>query len=158
MQKTGRFTVLESVEMWRRYKAGETLLSIGQSLGRSNAIMHNQMKLNGGVIPPPKRSPRVLSFAEREEISRGIAAKRSYRQIAKQLGRAPSTICREVRRHGGSYFRCFYRARRADWRAWDRAKRPKPCVLGLNRRLQMLVAAKLKLDWSPQQISGWLKA
>ena len=157
MQKTGRFSVPERVEIWRRYKAGESLASIGRAIGRPNPIIHQRMRLTGGVIPPPKRAPRVLSFAEREEISRGIAAKCSYRQIAHRLGRAPSTICREVRRHGGSYFRCFYRASRADWRAWNRAKRPKPCVLSVNRRLQGLVAAKLKLDWSPQQISGWLK-
>ena len=92
MQKTGRFSVPERVEIWRRYKAGETLASIGRAIGRPNPVVHRRMKLSGGVIPPPKRAPRVLSFAEREEISRGIAAKCSLRRIAQQLGRAPSTI------------------------------------------------------------------
>jgi IS30 family transposase len=158
MGKYQRISVPDRVEIWRKYKAGESLASIGRAIGRPNAVIHNFLRrVSGGVLPPPKRAARVLSFAEREEISRGIAARLSYRQIAKRLGRSPSTICREVRRHGGSYFRCFYRAGRADWRAWDRAKRPKRCVLSLNRRLQAIVAAKLKEDWSPQQISGWLK-
>jgi len=95
MQKTGRL-VPEGVEIWRRYKAGESLASIGRAIGRPNSVMHKRMRLSGGVIPPPRRAPRVLSFAEREEISRGIAAKCSLRQIAQRLGRAPSTISREV--------------------------------------------------------------
>jgi IS30 family transposase len=93
-------------------------------------------------------------LAEREEISRGIAADSSVREIAAVFGRAPSTVSREIERHGG---RDKYRAADADCRAWDQAKRPKQCLLATNDRLQMMVATKLNLDWSPEQISGWLK-
>jgi IS30 family transposase len=149
----------ERAEMWRRYKAGESLRSIGRALGRGGASIWAQLKPFGGIAAQRRRSARVLSMEEREEISRGLAADASIRSIAERLGRAPSTVSREVRRHGGKYHpRDRYRARTADWRAWKRARRPKACVLALNRRLQALVAGKLKLDWSPQQISGWLKA
>jgi IS30 family transposase len=149
----------ERFEAWRRYKAGESLSSIGRALGRPTASVFVAMKASGGGLSPPQhRSPRVLSFTEREEISRGLATSESLREIARRLGRAPSTVSREVRRHGeGSYYRHCYRAQRADWRAWKRARRPKKCVLASNARLQAVVAGKLKLDWSPQQISGWLK-
>ena len=100
----------------------------------------------------------MLSAAEREEIPRGLAGSVSIRSIARRLGRAPSTVSREVRRHSGkNYYNNPYRARTADFRAWNRARRPKRCVLALNRRLQEQVAGKLQLDWSPEQISGWLK-
>jgi len=95
----------------------------------------------------------VLSLNEREEISRGLAAGRSLRSIAGRLGRAPSTVSREVARHGG---RRRYRATRADDRAWRRARRPKPCKLAREPRLRALVAQKLSEEWSPEQISGWL--
>jgi IS30 family transposase len=95
----------------------------------------------------------VLSFAQREEISRGLAQGVSLREVARRLGRAPSTISREVERHGG---RARYRATLADERAWNRARRPKPCKLATQPRLRDLVAGKLAEDWSPEQISGWL--
>jgi len=101
-----------------------------------------------------KRSSRALTLAEREEISRGIRAEVSIRKIAAGLGRSPSTISREVARHGGLY---KYRAALADASAWDRAKRPKPCCLAANPKLRRQVARKLQLKWAPQQISGWLK-
>ncbi|WP_352884710.1 helix-turn-helix domain-containing protein [Mesorhizobium sp. M0910] len=91
---------------------------------------------------------------EREEISRGIAAGRSIRSIARGLGRSPSTICREIRRNGGSQ---AYRATRADKHAWDRALRPKRCRLACHGQLRWRVAQKLALQWSPEQISGWLR-
>ena len=90
---------------------------------------------------------------EREEISRELAGGRSMRRIASGLERAPSTVSREIARHGG---RTRYRAVHADDRAWQNAKRPKPCLLATNPRLRMLVAEKLRRDWSPEQISGWL--
>ena len=96
-------------------------------------------------------SPHAL--AEREEISRGLANDCSLRRIASRLGRAPSTVSREVRRHGE---RTRYRAAAADGRAWDRAQRPKPCRLATDPTLRRLVAEKLADDWSPEQISGWL--
>jgi IS30 family transposase len=110
----------------------------------------------GGIRPVSrKRSRLALTLAEREEISRGIVAEQSIREIARVLGRAPSTVSREVRRNGG-YAR--YRAVEADKSAWDRGRRPKRCKLALNWQLARLVAAKLKMNWSPEQIAGWLKA
>jgi IS30 family transposase len=93
-------------------------------------------------------------LAEREEISRGVVAHRSLRAIAASLGRSPSTVSRELRRNGGR--RC-YRAGKADQAAWDRARRPKTCRLVQNRALARTVAEKLELEWSPEQIAGWLK-
>jgi IS30 family transposase len=145
----------ERIEMWRRYKAGESVRSIGLALGRAGGCIFALLRPLGGITPHHRRrSARALSLAEREEISRGLAAQASIRSIAQRLGRAPSTVSREVRRHGGQY---RYRAGTADGRAWKRARRPKRCVLALNRRLQELVAGKLQLDWSPEQISAWLK-
>jgi IS30 family transposase len=96
----------------------------------------------------------VLTLAEREDISRGIASGCSLRTIAQQMRRAPSTVSREVARHGG---RVQYRAGHADSQAWESASRPKPCRLATHSKLQELVASKLLQDWSPRQISGWLK-
>jgi IS30 family transposase len=96
----------------------------------------------------------VLTFAEREEISRGISAGHSFRAIARNLQRAVSTVSQEVSRHGG---RQRYRAGDADLTAWDSARRPKTCLLASNVQLQRIVAVKLKQDWSPQQIAGWLR-
>ncbi len=110
---------------------------------------------SGGIRPTARRrSSRVLSLIEREEISRGIAAGLTIRAIARNLDRAASTVSQEVVRHGG---RQGYRAAKADLAAWDSARRPKPCLLALNRPLQRIVAVKLKQDWAPQQIAGWLK-
>ncbi len=97
---------------------------------------------------------RAGCFADREEISRGLAAGRSLRAIAAGLGRAPSTISREVTAHGG---RRRYRAAPADQQAWSQAKRPKPCKLATHPVLSAIVGEKLKQRWSPQQIAGWLK-
>jgi len=107
-----------------------------------------------GYVPAPRRrSAQVLSLAEREEISRGLAGGLSLRTIARRVRRAPSTISREIVRHGG---RKRYRAIRADERAWQWARRPKPCKLATSPLLRELVAVKLAEDWSPEQISGWL--
>jgi IS30 family transposase len=103
--------------------------------------------------PPPKRSPLRLSLAEREEISRGLAGGESLRSIARRLGRAPSTVSREVASHGGAR---RYRACVADRRAVRAMRRPKPAKLAQCPRLRAVVEAKLELRWSPQQISGWL--
>ena len=108
----------------------------------------------GIVSAPRRRALAALRLEEREEISRGVAVGRSIRQLAQGLGRAPSTVSREIRRNGG---RQAYRANRADWRAWQRALRPKLCRLALHRELRWRVAQKLALQWSPEQISGWLK-
>jgi IS30 family transposase len=96
----------------------------------------------------------ALSAVEREDISRGLASGSSIRDIAKDLQRAASTVSREVARHGG---RPEYRAHEADQRAWDSTLRPKRCFLAIHAKLRKVVASKLIRDWSPEQISGWLK-
>ncbi|MEX0735746.1 MAG: IS30 family transposase [Steroidobacteraceae bacterium] len=148
-------TPAEREELWRRYKTGETMLGIAQALGQGRNNLYRVLEATGGIAPRRRRrASRVLSFREREEISRGIAAGETFRAIARRLGRAVSTISQEVGRHGG---RRGYRAAQADSTAWQSARRPKPCLLAKNRRLQRIVALKLKQDWSPQQITGWLK-
>src|SRR5450830_145913 len=128
-------------ELWRRWKAGESLSEIGRALGRQAGSIHGVVAANGGYVPAPRRrSARVLSLAEREEISRGLAGGLSVRLIARRLGRSPSTVSREVARHGGSE---RYRASRADARAWSWARRPKLCKLAATPLLRELVAGKL---------------
>ena len=113
------------------------------------------VSLHGGIAPLPRRRSRAaLRLEEREEISRGVATGRSIRRIAHDLGRSPSTISREIGRNGGSG---IYRATLADKRAWERALRPKPCRLACCARLRWRVARKLASQWSPEQISGWLR-
>lgn len=142
-------------ELWRRYKAGETIRGIGRALGQGGTTLHRALQATGGIGPAPRRrSARVLSFAEREEISRGISAGHSFHAIARNLQRAVSTVSQEVSRHGG---RQRYRAADADLAAWDSARRPKTCLLARNPKLQRIVAVKLKRDWSPQQVAGWLR-
>lgn len=156
MAQLGRpgLTAEQKRELWSRWRAGESLSEIGRALGRQSGSIHVVVAATGGYLPARRgRSPRVLSFTEREEISRGLAEGVSLRTIAARSGRAASTISREIARHGG---RARYRAAPADERAWARARRPKPCKLAASPRLCQLVAGKLALDWSPQQISGWL--
>ena len=149
------FTAAQCAEMWRRYKAGESILGIGRALDRAQTTVHRELQYTGGIAPPERRrSSRVLSLVEREEVSRGIAAGYTIRAIARGLNRAVSTVSQEVSRHGG---RELYRAAEADLAAWDSALRPKRCLLAKNRELQRIVAVKLKQDWAPQQIAGWLK-
>jgi IS30 family transposase len=141
-------------ELWSRWKAGESLSEIGRALGKQPGSIHGVVASNGGYVPAVRRrSARVLTISEREEISRGLAEGASLRRIAGRLHRAPSSISREVARHGGRH---RYRAARAEQRAWDRARRPKPCKLAAVSRLGELVAGKLAEEWSPEQISGWL--
>ena len=142
-------------ELWRRYKAGEAILGIGRALGQGQTAIHRVLQSTGGIAPAARRrSVRVLSFNEREEISRGIPAGNSFRAIAKTLNRAVSTVSQQVARHGG---RSGYRAAQADSEAWEWARRPKACLLARDQSLQRIVAGKLKQDWSPQQIAGWLR-
>jgi len=142
-------------ELWHRYKAGETILGIGRVLGQRPTTIHRVLQATGGIGPAQRsRSTRVLSLTEREEISRGISAGHSFHAIARKLQRAVSTVSQEVSRHGG---RQRYRAADADLVAWDSARRPKRCLLARNLKLQRIVAVKLKQDWSPQQIAGWLR-
>jgi len=149
------FTETERVEVWERRQAGESNRSIGRRLGRSAGSIRAFVESFGGVRPEPRRrSPSCLSLTEREEISRGLAAGEPLCVIADRLGRAPSTISRELARNGG---RVGYRAHRADQLAWQRARRPQACKLATNETLRAEVEDKLVLRWSPQQISGWLK-
>ena len=141
--------------IWDRYQAGDSVWSIARSFDRPSSSIHMQLSLTGGIRPPDrKRSANSISMAEREDISRGLVAGLSIRSTASGLGRAPSTISREVSRNGG---RGDYRATQANKNAWDRAQRPKPCKLVRNRRLCQRVELKLRRKWSPEQIAGWLK-
>jgi IS30 family transposase len=151
-----RFTPNQKAELWDRWKNGQRVADIARALERRNKSgVYRVLALNGGIAPAARRrAPMALGLEEREEISRGIAAGRSIRRIAARLGRADSTVSREVRRHGG---RSAYRASEADSDAWDRALRPKPCRLASHPELRWRVAQKLALEWSPEQISGWLK-
>jgi IS30 family transposase len=150
-----RYTTAQKKEMWDRWQQGESLTSIGRAFDRPSSSIFGQLAPTGGIRPPQRiRSKLALSLSEREEISRGVVAELSFRAIAVQLGRSPSTISREIKRNGGCD---TYRATHADQTAWDRAHRPKPCKLAGNRLLCRTVAAKLQLEWSPEQIAGWLK-
>jgi IS30 family transposase len=148
-------SVRERLELWDRWRRGESLSAIARALGRVMGTVHQVVGRRGGIAPAPRRrAPRTLSSPDREEISRALAAGTSLRGIARALGRAPSTISREVSRHGG---RARYRAAQADTRAWRAACRPKPCRLASRPRLCRLVAQKLAAKWAPEQIAGWLK-
>ena len=150
-----RFTAVQKAEVWRRWRQGESLRAIGRALGRIPKCVHYIVAGAGGLAPRRRRrSRRALTLSEREEISRGLAHGTSLREMSRTLRRAPSTVSREVRRHGGAR---RYRATLADQRAWTRSRRPKPCRLATRPALCALVAAKLALEWSPQQIAGWLR-
>ena len=141
--------------MWDRWQKGDSFGAIARLFDRNHSSISPIIWETGGVRPVPrKRSSLSLTLSEREEISRGIVAGDPMRLIAASLGRSPSTVSREINRNGG---RRRYRASKAEQAAWMRAHRPKPCKLVGNRRLARLVASKLQLQWSPQQIAGWLK-
>ena len=145
----------QKAELWKRWKEGQSLSEIGNALGKHAGSIHGVLSLNGGIVPRNhKRSELSLTLLEREEISRGIAKGHSIRKIASDINRAPSTVSREISRNGG---RGKYRASLADENAWKRSFRPKLCKLATNDKLQEVVAERLKDDWSPEQISGWLK-
>lgn len=141
--------------MWDRWQKGDTLHQIARLFDRYHSSVQGILAETGGIRPALRRRSRLaLTLAEREEISRAMVAGHSIRSIASSLGCAPSTISREIKRNGGEE---HYRASQADQAAWDRARRPKTCKLAQNRTLARIVAGKLQLEWSPQQIAGWLK-
>ncbi len=150
-----RLSESEQTEIWDRFEAGESLRSISRRLGRPPSTIRTHVVSAGWKrpVPPAEWSPRRLSFAEREEISRGIAGGVSMRCIARKLGRAPSTVSREVAANGG---RVRYRATAAHVASRHRARRPKPAKLVVNERLREVVESKLDEWWSPTQISSWL--
>lgn len=142
-------------EMWDRWQKGESLKDIGRAFERGSSSIYGILSRTGGIRPPDRKRSRLsLTLDEREEISRGIVAGLSIRAIATNLGRAASTVSREIKRNGGN---SKYRAASADQAAWDRSKRPKLCKLAQNLTLRLNVASKLKQLWSPEQIAGWLK-
>ena len=149
------YTETQKALMWERWRKGDSLQQIAQLFDRNHSSIQGILAESGGIQPVSRcRSRLALTLAEREEISRAVAGSQSIRSIAMSLGRAPSTISREIKRNGGQ--EC-YRANKADQAAWDRAHRPKTCKLVENRTLAHTVAGKLQLQWSPEQIAGWLK-
>jgi len=149
------YTAAEKSEMWDRLQRGESLNAIARAFETSHSAITKNFARFGGIRPPGRQRSRLaLTLSEREEISRGIVGGLSLRTIARQLGRAPSTISREINRNDGLK---RYRAYQADKAAWDRAHRPKPCKLAGSLRLGRIVARKLQCHWSPEQIAGWLK-
>ena len=149
------YTESQKALMWERWKEGWTLHQIGHLFDRAHTSVHKILAETGGFRPPQRRrNAKALTLAEREEVSRFLAEGWSLRWIASKLGRAPSTISREMARNGG---RDTYRAVQAEDAAWDRARRSKPCKLVENRSLAKIVSDKLRLLWSPEQIAGWLK-
>jgi len=149
------YTDVQKAEMWDRWQRGETLHAIARLFDRYHTSVRGILVRTGGIRPRERRrSSRALTLAEREHISRGLVAGHSIRSIAATVGRAPSTVSREIQRNGGHQ---HYRASQADQAAWDRAHRPKPCKLVINRALAQIVAKKLRRYWSPEQIAGWLK-
>ena len=150
-----RLSELEKSEIWNRFEAGESQRSISRRLGRSPSSIRTHLLGSGFCrpVPGPEWSTLRLSLTEREEISRGLAAGMSMRCIASGLGRAASTVSREVTANGG---RNRYRATTAHRASRHRARRPKPAKLGSNHQLRKVVEEKLELWWSPRQISDWL--
>jgi len=149
------YTESQKAVMWEHWKRGDSLQQIAQLFDRNHSSIQRILAETGGIRPAERRRSRLaLTLAEREEISRGVVLGHPIRSIAMQLGRAPSTVSREIQRNGGAD---FYRANLADQAAWDRSCRPKVCKLVEHRAVANIVASKLQLQWSPEQISGWLK-
>jgi IS30 family transposase len=151
------YTERQKALMWERWRKGESLQHIAQLFDRNHSSVQRILAETGGIQPLTCHRSRLalaLTLAEREKISRSIVAGQSLRSVALRLGRAPSTISRELQRNGE---RQGYRANQADRLAWERALRPKECKLVKNRELAQVVASKLRLQWSPEQIAGWLK-
>lgn len=149
------YTAEQKGLMWERWKKGDTIHDIGRLFDRGHSSIQRILKETGGIQPRSrKRSARSLTLAEREVISRGLAMELSMRTIATQLGRAASTVSREIKRNA-SY--ADYRAVAAEKAAWQRALRPKVCKLSGRLNLIRLITQKLQRQWSPEQITGWLK-
>jgi len=150
-----RLSESEKFEIWDRFEAGESLRSISRRLGRPPSTIRTHVVTAGfrRPLPAAEWSSQRLSLSEREEISRGLAADESLRAIAQRLGRAASTVSREVAGNGGQQ---RYRAAVAHRASRHRAQRPKPAKLATHQRLQGVVEEKLELWWSPRQISRWL--
>src|SRR5271163_4146233 len=154
-KKRSRLSPTQETDVWRRWKDGQSLHEIGRAYDKPHTSIRCLLLPRGGIAPAVRRRSRLaLTRSEREDISRGIASGSPIREIARHLDRAASTVGREVTRHRG---RPAYRSHEADDQAWESAMRPKTCLLALHRRLREVVASKLILEWSPEQVSGWLK-
>ena len=150
-----RMSWSEKHELWKRWRRGEALRDIAHALHRAPSVVYATVGAEGGMAPRPRRRSRIaLTTTEREDVSRQLARGQSLRTISRLLRRAPSTVSREVARNGG---RGVYRAAVADAQAWQRSRRPQPCRLSSRPALRRTVAHKLAQQWSPQQISGWLR-
>ena len=155
MKPYRKVTDAERAAIWEGWKSGLSMVDIGRGLSRRASGVFRVLRSTGGYAPRPRvRARCALREAEREEISRGMAAQMSIRTIARKLGRCPSTISREVKRNGGPQ---SYRAATADAQAWQRARRPQRCRLAQRPRLRDWVAGKLRRDWSPRQIAVGLR-
>ena len=155
MVRFRRFSNQEKSVLWERWRHGDSLREIARLLERGPSSISKVLSRTGGIAPASRsRSSRALCLAEREIISRGLASGKSLRAIAQEIRRAPSTVSREVVRNGGS---ANYRAITADECAWGRAVRPKTCKLAQRAKLVRIIAIKLKRQWSPQQVAGWLR-
>ncbi len=141
--------------MWEHWRNGESLQKIADLFDRRHPSVERFLQQTGGIQPAARRRSRLaLSLTDSEEISRGLVTGKPLWAIAASFARSSSTISREVQRNGGAN---AYRASAADQAAWDRALRPKVCKLATNRPLARQVAQKLKAEWSPEQIAGWLR-
>lgn len=151
----GAMTDERKARIWLLWRQGRPMIEIARDIIKPPATVYSYLLYHGG-IEPRTRSRRVdcLSLTEREVVSRGLACKRSIRSIARELGRSPSTISREIKRNGGLD---RYRACDADNAFVKRSRRPKQCLLNKNDQLKSIVIDKLRANWSPEQISGWLK-
>src|SRR5450432_739191 len=145
----------QKAELWRRWKKGESLSDISRALAKNPGSIHGVLALRGGIAPQVRRrAARALTREQREEISRGLVADLTLRAISVRIGVAPSTTGREVSRNGG---RVRYRAEAGEERALKQGLRPKQCHLERRPRVCRLVAARIAKNWSPEQISGWLR-
>lgn len=124
------YTETQKALMWEHWRKGDSLQQIAQLFDRNHSSIQRILAETGGIQPPARhRSRLALTLAEREEISRAVVAGKSIRSVASLLGRAPSTISREIKRNGGLG---SYRASQAEQAAWTRACRPKICKLAKN--------------------------
>ena len=150
-----RLSLGQRAELWRRWRAGESVREIARALGRTRCGLQHTLEKHGGYAPAVRKRAEVqLTLAQREEISRGISAALSARRIAARIGKDPSTVSREIKRNGG---RCAYRAAPAEAATWRRARRPKRCLLQAHPRLCRYVARGLCRQWSPEQIAQRLE-
>ncbi len=157
MRRHRAVSAAERREIWNKWRAGASYAELIRLFQRSASVIWRQLRATTApaFARPHKRNESQLTVEERETISRGLAQELSLRRIAHQLGRAISTVSREVARNGG---RRRYRAQSAELRSRHSAARPKPCKLSQHPKLRQLVVSKLYRRWSPEQISGWLKA